>query len=109
MAWLAAAFVAVGLVGNGAAVVCNLLLVQRGAPDHLRGRAFTVIMSANYLLLGLGMAASGPLTDALGARWMWGVAAATYGLATALALVLSRGVALAPADGRVEPSTASSL
>ena len=106
---LAAAFVAVGLVGNGAAVVCNLLLVQRGAPDHLRGRAFTVIMSANYLLLGLGMAAAGPLTDAIGARWMWGVAAATYGLATVLALVLSRGVALAPADGRVEPSTASSL
>ena len=46
---LAAALVAVGLVGNGVAVVCNLLLVQRGAPDHLRGRAFTVIMSVNYL------------------------------------------------------------
>ncbi len=69
---LAAAFVAIGLVGNGAAVVCNLLLVQRGAPDHLRGRAFTVIMSANYLLLGLGMAAAGPLTEAIGGRWMWG-------------------------------------
>jgi ENTS family enterobactin (siderophore) exporter len=106
---LAAGLVAVGLVGNGAAVVCNLLLVQRGAPDQLRGRAFTVIMSVNYLLLGLGMAAAGPLTDAIGARWMWGAAAGTYGLATLLALVLARGVVLAPADGRAEPSPASSI
>jgi MFS family permease len=106
---LAAAFVAVGLVGNGAAVVCNLLLVQRGAPDELRGRAFTVIMSANYLLLGLGMAVAGPLTDVVGARWMWGLAAATYGLAMVLALVLSRGIVLAPAEARADPSPASSI
>jgi MFS family permease len=106
---LAAGLVAVGLVGNGVAVVCNLLLVQRGAPDHLRGRAFTVIMSANYFMLGLGMAAAGPLTDTIGARWMWGAAAATYGLATLLALVLARGVVLAPADGRAAPTPASSI
>ena len=54
--------------GNGAAVVCNSLLVQRGAPDHLRGRAFTVIMSTNFAVLGLGMVVAGPLTDAVGAR-----------------------------------------
>ena len=59
-------------LGNGAAVVCNALLVQRGAPDELRGRAFTVIMSSNYALLGLGMIAAGALTDAFGARWVWG-------------------------------------
>ena len=58
-------------LGNGAAVVCNALLVQRGAPDELRGRAFTVIMSSNYALLGLGMIAAGALTDAFGARWVW--------------------------------------
>ena len=62
-------------LGNGAAVVCNALLVQRGAPDELRGRAFTVIMSSNYALLGLGMVAAGALTDAFGARWVWGGAA----------------------------------
>jgi MFS family permease len=65
-------------IGNGAAVVCNALLVQRGAPDELRGRAFTVIMSSNYALLGLGMIAAGGLTDAFGARWVWGGAAAAY-------------------------------
>jgi len=106
---LAAALVAAGLVGNGAAVVCNLVLVQRGAPDHLRGRAFTVIMSTNYLLLGLGMAVAGPLTDAVGARWMWGAAAAAYGVAALLAVILSRGPALAEADPRAEPVAASSI
>jgi MFS family permease len=64
-----------GGAGNGAAVVCNALLVQRGAPDHVRGRAFTLIMGSNFAILGLGMAAAGPLTDALGARWMFGGAA----------------------------------
>jgi MFS family permease len=106
---LAAAFVAVGLIGNGAAVVCNLLLIQRGAPDHLRGRAFTVVMSSNYLLLGLGMAAAGPLTDTIGARWMWAASAAVYGLAALLAVALSRDVVLASAEPRAEPSPASSI
>ncbi|MDX6397208.1 MAG: hypothetical protein QOJ43_616 [Gaiellaceae bacterium] len=106
---LAAAFVAVGLIGNGAAVVCNLLLIQRGAPDHLRGRAFTVVMSSNYLLLGVGMAAAGPLTDTIGARWMWAASAAVYGLAALLAVALSRDVVLASAEPRAEPSPASSI
>jgi MFS family permease len=106
---LSATFVAIGLVGNGAAVVCNLLLVQRGAPDHLRGRAFTVIMSTNYLLLGVGMAIAGPLTDAIGARWMWAASAAVYGLAALLAVGLSRDVVLASAEARAEPSPASSI
>ncbi len=106
---LAAALVAVGLVGNGAAVVCNLLLVQRGSPDHLRGRAFTVIMSANYLLLGLGMAAAGPLTEAIGARWMWGLAAATYGCAALLAAAFSRGVVLAQVEAPAQPASPSSI
>ncbi len=76
-------------LGNGAAVVCNALLVQRGAPDELRGRAFTVIMSTNYALLGLGMIASGALTDAFGARWVWGGAATAYLVASLAAFVLA--------------------
>ena len=75
--------------GNGAAVVCNALFVQRGAPDELRGRAFTVIMSSNYALLGLGMVVAGALTEAVGARWVWGGAAATYLVAGLLALALA--------------------
>ena len=49
-------------IGNGIALVCNALLVQRGAPDRLRGRVFTVLMSSNYAVLGLGMIVAGPLT-----------------------------------------------
>jgi MFS family permease len=84
--------VVVASLGNGAAVVCNSLLVQRGAPDALRGRAFTVIMSSNYALLGIGMIAAGPLTDAVGARWVWGVAAVAYLVAALVALTLGRDV-----------------
>ena len=47
----------------------------RRAPTTLRGRAFTLIMGSNYAVLGLGMAAAGMLDDAVGARWVWGIAA----------------------------------
>jgi MFS family permease len=90
--WVAAICVAVVGAGNGAAVVCNALLVQRGAPDELRGRAFTVLMSSNYVVLGLGMLAAGPLTDALGPRAVWGVAGALSALAALIGLAMARGV-----------------
>jgi MFS family permease len=76
-------------LGNGAAVVCNALFVQRGAPDELRGRAFTVILSSNYAVLGLGMVAAGALTDTYGARWVWGGAALAYLAASLVALALA--------------------
>jgi MFS family permease len=91
--WVAAAFVVVLGFGNGIAVVCNALLVQRGAPDHIRGRAFTVIMSSNYALLGLGMAAAGPLTDVVGPRWLWGAAALLAAVAAVLGFALTRRAA----------------
>jgi MFS family permease len=99
--WLAAAFVVVAAAGNGAALVCNALLVQRGAPDRLRGRAFTIIMSSNYALSGLAMAAAGPLTDAVGGRWMWGGAGAVFLAGSAVAVGMTRGLRLAgePAEG----------
>jgi MFS family permease len=92
--------VIVGTLGNGAAVVCNALLVQRGAPDELRGRAFTVIMSSNYVMLGLGMVLAGPLVDAFGARWLWGGASVAFLLAALTALALARGLEerVAPAE-----------
>ena len=52
-------------------------------------------MSSNYVLLGLGMVAAGPLTDAVGARWMWGGAAAFYLTAALVAATLARGLAIA--------------
>jgi MFS family permease len=88
--WVAAAFVVILGFGNGAAVVCNALLVQRGVPDHVRGRAFTVIMSSNYALLGLGMVVAGPLTDLVGPRWLWGGAALVAAAAAVLGFTLTR-------------------
>jgi MFS family permease len=99
--------VVVATFGNGAAIVCNALLVQRGAPDHLRGRAFTVIMSSNYVLLGLGMVAAGPLVDAFGARWLWGGASVAFLLAAVTALVLARGVEPAAETQGLERAVAS--
>jgi MFS family permease len=90
--WVAAAAVVVAGAGNGVAVVCNALLVQRGAPDRLRGRAFTVVMSVGYAVLGLGMVAAGPLTNVVGARTVWGIAGALFAVAAALGLVLLRDV-----------------
>ncbi|HEU4942760.1 MAG TPA: MFS transporter [Gaiellaceae bacterium] len=90
--WIAAVSVAVAGAGNGAAVVCNALLVQRGAPDELRGRAFTLLMSSNYVVLGVGMIAAGPLTNELGARTVWAVAGALAAVAALVGLVLARGV-----------------
>ena len=90
--WVAAFCVVVSGFGNGVAVVCNALLVQRGAPDALRGRAFTVLMSANFAVLGLGMIVAGPLTDAVGARWVWAAAAAISAVAAAIGLAMARGI-----------------
>ena len=90
--WIAAACVIVSGVGNGIAVVCNALFVQRGAPDVMRGRVFTVLMSSNYLILGLGMVAAGPLLDEFGARWVWGVSAVLVATAGIVGYGMARGI-----------------
>lgn len=86
--WVAVPFVIAGAAGNGAAIICNSILVQRGAPDRYRGRALATIMSSNYAVLGLAMAAAGVLTDAFGARWVWMAAGIGYLLAAAGAFVM---------------------
>jgi MFS family permease len=88
--WSAAPLLAVGGFGNGLAIVCNGLLIQRGVPDRLRGRAFTVAMSLTYAALGLGMIAAAPVTSALGARAAIAISAGLCLLAAPLALALSR-------------------
>jgi len=88
--WVAAACVVVSGAGNGLALVCNSLFVQRGAPDELRGRAFTVLMGSNFAITGLAMVAAGPITDEWGARWVWGGAAAILAVAATVGYGLAR-------------------
>jgi MFS family permease len=90
--WVAAVCMVFVGIGNGTAVVCNALLIQRGTPDELRGRAFTVLMSSNYVVLGLGMIAAGPLTDALGPRAIWALAGGLCAVAAVIGLAMARGV-----------------
>ena len=90
--WVAAPCVAVSGAGNGIALVCNALLVQRGAPDRLRGRVFTVLMSSNYVVFGLGMVIAGPLTNEYGARWVWAAAAAVAAVAAVVGYAFARGI-----------------
>ncbi len=87
--YVAVPAVVIASFGNGAAVVCNALFIQRGAPDALRGRAFTVIMSSSYATLGAGMIAAGWLTDSFGARWVWGGAAVVYLVGALFTVVLA--------------------
>jgi MFS family permease len=87
--WVASATVALAGVGNGAATLYNVLLIQRGVEDRFRGRAFTIAMSATYAVLGLGMAAAGPVTTVLGGRWIYGIGAIAYAAAGCVGLVLA--------------------
>ena len=88
--WIAVPFIIAGAAGNGAAIVCNQLLVQRGAPDRYRGRALATIMSSNYAVLGLAMGGAGVLTSVFGARWVWLMAGGVYVVAAAVALFMTR-------------------
>lgn len=105
--WVAAVCVIVSGAGNGATIVCNALLVQRGAPDRFRGRAFTVLMSSNVTFLALGLVLGGRLTDAFGPRWVWGAAALLSGVSAVVGFTLSRGVAEASPKPAEVPETAA--
>jgi MFS family permease len=96
--WVGVVAMAVAGFGNGGAVVANITLVQRSTPDRVRGRVFTLLMSANYAVLGLAFVAAGPVTDAFGARWAYAAAAAAILCAAlvALRLVGAPGFALDP-------------
>ena len=101
--WVAAGCVIVSGAGNGAAIVCNALLVQRGAPDRLRGRAFTVMMSSNVTFLAVGMLVAGRLTDAVGPRWVWAGAAILSTVAASVGFMLARGISETPAQAAEPP------
>lgn len=101
--WVAAGCCVVLGVGNGAAVACNALLVQRGTFDLLRGRALTFVMSATYLLLGIGEAVGGLLLSHGGPRWLWGGAGGMLLVAALVAWLLARGLA-EEATAEAEPT-----
>jgi MFS family permease len=83
--WLAALAMVVAATGNGVGVVVNITLVQRGAADHVRGRALAAIMSVNSLMMLVVFLAAGPATNAFGARAVFSTAAASLLVAAALA------------------------
>jgi MFS family permease len=95
--WVAALFVVVSGFGNGLAIICNALMVQRGAPDRVRGRVFTFVMSTGYAVLGLGMVIAGPLTNEIGARAVWSMGAAVFALAGLVGFALLGSEADEPA------------
>ena len=88
--WVAVACVVVAGCGNGAAIVCNALLVQRGAPDELRGRVFAMFMSTNVVVVIAGMILGGWLTDLVGARWVWAGAGVFAGTAAIVGFGFAR-------------------
>jgi MFS family permease len=103
--WVAALVVIAAGAGNGVAVITNALLVQRGAPDRLRGRAFTVVMSIGYAVLGLGMVIAGPLTNAIGARAVWGISAALMAVGAVVGYLLVRGVTVEARSAEALPAS----
>jgi MFS family permease len=90
--WAATLAMLVSGTGNGTAIVANVVLVQRGAPDRLRGRAFTLLMSVTYGTTGIGLLVAGPVAAGVGARWVYVAAAALIAAAAAAGGLLLRGV-----------------
>ena len=88
--WVAAACAVVGGIGDGAAIVCNAVLVQRGAADDMRGRALTLVMSATFLATAAANGIAGALLHSVSPRWIWGGAAVSYILAAVVGYLLAR-------------------
>ena len=88
--WVAAVCCVVGGIGDGVAIVCNALLVQRGASDHIRGRALTLVMSVTYVLNGAGTVIAGAVLHVTGSRWLWAGGAVSFLLGAIAAFSLAR-------------------
>jgi MFS family permease len=97
--WIAAPLACAATVGNGAAIVCNQLFIQRGAPDRMRGRAVAVLMSSTYATLAVAMGVAGVLTGLLGGRAMWALGGGIWLLCSLAALAMTRDLGV-PAEER---------
>jgi MFS family permease len=96
--WLVAVCCVVGGIGDGVAIVCNALLVQRGAADHVRGRALTLVMSVTYALNGVGTVIAGTLLHVTGSRWVWAGGALSFALGAVAAFALAREARPVPVE-----------
>ena len=63
-----------------------------------------MVMSVGYAVLGIGMIVAGPLTNAIGARAVWGISAGLMALGAVVGLVLIRGVNAETRPGDVVPA-----
>ena len=75
--WVAAIAMVLSGFGNGVAFPLTVVIVQRATTDAVRGRAFTVIISAHNAVLGVAMLVAGALTGAVGPRWVYVAGAAS--------------------------------
>ncbi len=90
--WVAALAMGVAGFGNGVTFPMTVLIIQEHTIDRMRGRAFTLVISAHNALLGLAMVAAGALTSAVGARWTFAVAGVLIVTGGLTAFLLARGV-----------------
>jgi MFS family permease len=90
--WIGAVAMAVSGFGNGLAFPISVLIIQRHTSDLVRGRAFTVIISAHNALLGIGFISAGGLTGAIGPRWTFGTAATLFAASSLIAVAFSRSL-----------------
>jgi MFS family permease len=101
--WLAALAMVVCGFGNGLAFPATVVIVQQGAPDRIRGRVFSVIISLHSAILGVAFAVGGALTEDYGARWVYGAAAALiFGGSVSAAVLRDTRVPAGGAAARVD-------
>ena len=101
--WVATGCTVVAGVGNGVAIACNALLVQRGTFDVMRGRALTFVMSITYVLAGVGNGIGGLALNRTDPRWIWGACGVLLLVAAVAGRLLARklgGEAPAEAEAR---------
>jgi MFS family permease len=101
--WVAALAMVLSGFGNGVAFPLTVVIVQRATTDAVRGRAFTLIISAHNAVLGFSMLAAGAFTEAVGPRWVYvagavslllgGITAAAFLRAPQTQAALARGQA----------------
>jgi dTMP kinase len=95
--WMAGVCCLVGGIGDGGAVVCNALLVQRATRDEMRGRALTFVMSLTWATTGIGIVLAGALMGVNDARWVWLSSALVFVVAAGVGYALAREPAGQPA------------
>ena len=100
--WLGSLAMVISGFGNGVVFVLTVLLVQRGAADQVRGRAFTLIISVHNAILGLGMVATGPLVEAVGPRWLYVGAGLLVGTGALVVIAMTRGLAIEAAPAAAQ-------